>query len=55
MVQLRGKFYHEIQLQTCAHLQLGWGTPAFVAKPDMGRGCGDDEEGMSWDTMVLME
>jgi hypothetical protein len=48
LTQTHGKFYYEIILETIAYFQVGWATPGFVAKPDEGKGCGDDSEGMSW-------
>ena len=48
IIERSGKYLYQVTLQTTNYLQLGWATPSFVAKPDMGRGCGDDEEGRSW-------
>lgn len=48
MVQCNGRYYYEVELCTSEFFQLGWATPSFIAKPDEGKGCGDDKEGMSW-------
>ena len=48
MVQKQGKYYYEVVLETDKYFQLGWAISSFVAQPDSGKGCGDDEDGMSW-------